>query len=135
MEDTILAQNTCLQMCVVGRNSFIGAGNTFTDFNLVEQKPIRAANIQGQLQDVGQAVLGSAVGHNCRIGSGLVIFPGRMIESDVVLVASPGRRVISRSETYDESDHHFAGEGGMAHKRQYPRHDEVREQSEGWDSW
>lgn len=135
MEDTILAQNTCLQMCVVGRNSFIGAGNTFTDFNLVEQKPIRAANIHGQLQDVGQSVLGSAVGHNCRIGSGMVVFPGRMIESDVVLVASPGRRVISRSVTYEESDHHFVGEGGLAHKRQYPRYNEVQEQNEGWDSW
>lgn len=135
MENTILAQNTCLQMCVVGRNSFIGAGNTFTDFNLVEQKPIRAANIYGELQDVGQSVLGSAVGHNCRVGSGLVVFPGRMIESDVVLIASPGRRVISRNVTYEESDHHFVGEGSTAHKRQYPRHNELHEQSEDWDSW
>ena len=39
MENTIIAQNTCLQMCVIGRNSFVGAGNTFTDFNLIEQKP------------------------------------------------------------------------------------------------
>ena len=64
-------------------------------------------------------MLGGAVGHNCRIGSGMVIFPGRMIESDVVLVASPQRRVISRSVTYEESDHHYVG--GAIHQRHYPR--------------
>lgn len=134
MENTIIAQNTCLQMCVIGRNSFVGAGSTFTDFNLIAQKPMRAANIDGELQSVGQIVLGSAVGHNCRIGSGMVVFPGRMIESDVVLVASPQRRVISRSITYEESDHHFIQHGDV-HKRFYPRNDEVHEPESTWDSW
>ena len=41
MDNSMIAQNTCLQMCVVGRNTFIGAGSTFTDFNLVPA-PIRA---------------------------------------------------------------------------------------------
>jgi carbonic anhydrase/acetyltransferase-like protein (isoleucine patch superfamily) len=132
MENSIIAQNTCLQMCVVGRDSFIGAGNTFTDFNLMEQKPIRAATMNGQLEDVGQVVLGGAVGHNCRLGSGLVIFPGRMVESDVVLVASPQRRVISRSVTYEESDHHYTS---AEHQRQYPRADETAEEAASWDSW
>lgn len=134
MEGSILAQNTCLQMCVIGRYSFVGAGNTFTDFNLVAQKPIRAANIDGELGDVGQIVLGSAIGHNCRIGSGLIAFPGRMIESDVVLVASPSRRVISRNVTYEESDHHFV-KGGEVHKRLFPRREEELTQEETWDTW
>ncbi len=134
MENTIIAQNTCLQMCVIGRNSFVGAGSTFTDFNLIAQKPIRAANIDGELQTVSQIVLGSAIGHNCRIGSGMVVFPGRMIESDVVLVASPQRRVISRNVSYEESDHHFIQHGDV-HKRFYPRHDEVREPESTWDNW
>ena len=136
MENTIIAQNTCLQMCVIGRNSFVGAGSTFTDFNLIAQKPIRASNIDGNLGSVGQIVLGSAVGHNCRIGSGMVVFPGRMIESDVVLVASPQRRVISRSISFEESDHHFIPNGDI-HKRFYPRHDEELEPlaEETWDSW
>lgn len=133
MENTIIAQNTCLQMCVIGRNSFVGAGSTFTDFNLLEQKPIRAVNIDGDLMDVGQVVLGSAVGHNCRIGSGMVMFPGRMIESDVVMVASPQRRVISRSVTYEESDHHYMGASNK-HKRHYPRPDEKAHEEE-WDTW
>ncbi|GAB4529097.1 MAG: multidrug transporter [Anaerolineae bacterium] len=135
MENTIVAQNTCLQMCVVGRNSFIGAGSTFTDFNLIAKKPIYAANIEGELQHVGQVVLGGAVGHNCRIGAGMVIFPGRMIESDVVLFASPNRRVISRSITFEESDHHRLEEGD-AHRRFYPRLNEHQPEIEShWDVW
>jgi carbonic anhydrase/acetyltransferase-like protein (isoleucine patch superfamily) len=116
MENVIVAQNTCLQMCVIGRNSFVGAGNTFTDFNLVAQKPIRAVNRDGELENVGQIVLGGAVGHNCRVGSGMIIMPGRMIESDVVLIASPQRRVVERSVAFEESDHHFV-RGGDIHKR------------------
>ncbi len=131
MENVIIAQNTCLQMCVIGRNSFVGAGSTFTDFNLVAQKPIRATNRDGELEDVGQIVLGSGIGHNCRIGSGMVVFPGRMIESDTILIASPQRRVISRSVSYEESDHHFVP-GGELHRRFYPRFGEEEEVEEGW---
>jgi carbonic anhydrase/acetyltransferase-like protein (isoleucine patch superfamily) len=131
MESTIVAQNTCLQMCVIGRNSFVGAGNTFTDFNLLAQKPLRATNINGELEPVGQIVLGSGIGHNCRVGSGMVIFPGRMIESDVVLVASPDRRVIMRNVTFEESDHHRL-EGGDVHRRFYPRLNEKETADEGW---
>lgn len=131
MENSIVAQNTCLQMCVIGRNSFVGAGNTFTDFNLVAQKPIKAANRDGKLESVGQIVLGGAVGHNCRIGSGMVVFPGRMIESDTVLVASPQRRVISHSLSYEESDHHYV-RGGDVHRRFYPHPDEEAFVDELW---
>ena len=80
----------------------------------------------------GKIVLGSAVGHNCRIGSGLVVFPGRMIESDVVLIASPQRRVVGRNVTYEESDHHFVG-GSDIHHRFYPREDEAPEPE--LDTW
>ncbi|MBK8023375.1 MAG: multidrug transporter [Chloroflexi bacterium] len=131
MENTIVAQNTCLQMCVIGRHSFVGAGCTFTDFNLLEQRPIRAANLHGELEEVGQIVLGSAVGHNCRIGSGMVVFPGRMIESDVVLVASPQRRVIGRNVTFEESDHHTVNVR-TRHSRHYPRRDDKQDQEETW---
>jgi UDP-N-acetylglucosamine diphosphorylase / glucose-1-phosphate thymidylyltransferase / UDP-N-acetylgalactosamine diphosphorylase / glucosamine-1-phosphate N-acetyltransferase / galactosamine-1-phosphate N-acetyltransferase len=131
-------------MCVIGRNTFIGAGNTFTDFNLIGEpdglghvlpRPIKAANINGDLENVGQVVLGGAVGHNCRIGSGMIIFPGRMIESDVILVASPSRRVISRNVTYEESDHHQLDIVGSAHQRQYPRLDEKEEAEAAWNTW
>lgn len=120
MEDCMVAQNTCLQMCVVGRGSFIGAGNTFTDFNLVPNIPIRS-HFGGQLENTGMPVVGSAVGHNVRLGSGLVIFPARMIESDVILFASSDRRVIDRNINYEDSDHWKLPNPEAAHPRLYPR--------------
>lgn len=120
MDNSILAQNTCVQMCVVGRNTFVGAGNTFTDFNLLPS-PIKAVGLHG-LEETGQVVLGGCVGHNCRVGSGFVIFPGRMIESDTVLAASPTNRVISRNVSYQESLHHtMPGPIADRHQRYYPR--------------
>jgi carbonic anhydrase/acetyltransferase-like protein (isoleucine patch superfamily) len=105
MENSMIAQNTCLQMCVIGRNTFIGAGSTWTDYNLIPA-PIRARDGRGDLNVSNRPVVGGAVGHNCRIGSGLVIYPARTIESDVVLAASRERRVIDRDVHYEDSDHH-----------------------------
>ncbi|MHB8625923.1 MAG: LbetaH domain-containing protein [Aggregatilineales bacterium] len=122
MENSIIAQNTCLQMCVIGRDSFIGAGTTFTDFNLLPT-PLKVEAIDGSgLESVDQVVLGGCVGHNCRLGSGLVIYPARMIESDVILFASPSRRVIRKNISYEESDHHeLRPEVARLHKQLYPR--------------
>jgi carbonic anhydrase/acetyltransferase-like protein (isoleucine patch superfamily) len=118
MENTMVAQNACLQFCVVGRNSFIGAGVTFTDFNLIP-KPLRTAH-RGTLEDVGMTVLGGCVGHHCRIGAGLTIYPGRIIESDVVLVRREDRSVISRNVAYEDSDH-LKWPEPESHPRLYPR--------------
>jgi len=118
MEDTMVAQNACLQFCVVGRDSFIGAGTTFTDFNLLP-KSLRTLH-RGRLEDVGMTVLGGCVGHHCRIGADLTIFPARMIESDVVLARTNERSVISRNVSYEESDHHRWPQPEF-HPRLYPR--------------
>jgi carbonic anhydrase/acetyltransferase-like protein (isoleucine patch superfamily) len=117
MENSIVAQNTCLQMCVVGRDTFIGAGNTFTDYNLLAQ-PIKVFD-RDKLVEWAAPVLGGCVGHNCRIGSGLVIYPARMIESDVILFASPERRVISKNVMYEDSDHLKLKDGVKKHPRKY----------------
>ena len=119
MENSMIAQNTCLQMCVVGRNTFIGAGSTFTDYNLIPA-PIRALDGQGKLNISNRPVIGSAVGHNCRLGSGLIVYPARTIESDVVLAASKDRRVIDRDIRYEDSDHHKFKSASL-HRRLYPR--------------
>lgn len=124
MEDSMVAQNTCLQLCCVGRGSFIGAGNTFTDFNLVP-KPIRITVHDG-LDSTEMPVLGGCVGHHCRIGSGVVVYPARMIESDSIVVASPERRVIAKNVRYEDSDLHKIPEGEKLHPRLYPRPDERR---------
>lgn len=121
MEDTMVAQNTCLQLCVVGRDTFIGAGSTFTDFNLLPA-PLKAI-IGGSLRETNFLVLGGCVGHHCRIGSGMVIYPGRTIESDVVLVASPERRVLMKNVTYEDSDHQLYADR-YPYPRQYPRQEE-----------
>jgi acetyltransferase-like isoleucine patch superfamily enzyme len=95
MENSMVAQNTTLQVCVVGRNTFIGANNVFTDFHLLGQ-PIKTYH-QGSLEDVAMPVLGSAVGHNCRIGSGFVFYPGRMIGSNTVLILDNRVNLINKS--------------------------------------
>lgn len=127
MDNTMVAQNTCLQMCVIGRNTFIGAGSTFTDFNLLP-KPLLALDGNGDLSLANRPVLGGCVGHNCRLGSGMIVFPGRTIESDVVLFASPTRRVISRDVLYEDSDHHKLVFSSI-HPRLYPRPGEATHES------
>lgn len=122
MDNSMVAQNTCLQMCVVGRNTFIGAGSTFTDFNLLPI-PIRALDGGTELADTNRPVLGGCVGHNCRLGAGIVISPARTIESDVVIISSDTRRVITHDVYYEDSDHHGL-RGEELHQRLYPRIEE-----------
>ncbi|MCZ2126813.1 MAG: hypothetical protein LC099_03450 [Anaerolineales bacterium] len=128
MENSMLAQNTCLQMCVIGRNTFLGAGSTWTDYNLIPA-PIRARDGNGELKISNRPVLGGAVGHNCRIGAGMIIYPARTIESDVVLAASDKRRVIDRDVTFDQSDHHKLKSSEM---HQTPYHRTKKAVVESW---
>jgi carbonic anhydrase/acetyltransferase-like protein (isoleucine patch superfamily) len=104
MERCVVAQNACLQMCVIGRGTFIGAGTTFTDFNLVP-KSVRTLH-RDRIESTGSTVAGCCVGHNCRIGAGLVFYPGRIVESDSVLLRSDKRAVISKNVSFEQSDHH-----------------------------
>ena len=118
MERSTVAQNACLHLCVIGRDSFVGAGTTFTDFNLI---PTRLRTMhRGELCSVGRTVMGGCVGHNCRIGADLTIYPCRTIESDSVLVRSDKRAVITENVSYEESDHHHLRDGHR-HPRLYPR--------------
>jgi UDP-N-acetylglucosamine diphosphorylase / glucose-1-phosphate thymidylyltransferase / UDP-N-acetylgalactosamine diphosphorylase / glucosamine-1-phosphate N-acetyltransferase / galactosamine-1-phosphate N-acetyltransferase len=122
MDNSMVAQNTCLQMCVAGRNTFIGAGSTFTDYNLIPA-PIKAIDGRGELKQSNRPVLGGCVGHNCRIGAGMIVYPARTIESDVVLAASKERRVIDKDVKYEDSDHHKM-RNSYLHKHLYPRRGE-----------
>lgn len=123
MEYTMVAQNSCLQLCVIGRDSFIGAGTTFTDFNVLGG-PLRTVS-QGPsstLEETNQLVLGGCVGHHCRLSSGLIIYPARTIESDVVVLSSEQRQHITKNVYYEDSDHH-AHADRYAYARLYPRQD------------
>ncbi len=128
MENSMIAQNTCLQMCVIGRNTFVGAGSTFTDYNLIPA-PLRARDGSGRLSISNRPVMGSAVGHNCRLGSGMIVYPSRMIESDVVLTASREKRVIDRDIRFEDSDHHGL-KAAQLHKALY--HQEKDKVVESW---
>lgn len=122
MDNSMVAQNTCLQMCVIGKNTFIGAGSTFTDYNLIPA-PIRAMDGNNELKDANRPVIGGCVGHNCRIGSGMIIYPARTIESDVVLAATKERRVIDKNISFEDSDHHGLRLGKL-HVTKYHKEEE-----------
>jgi carbonic anhydrase/acetyltransferase-like protein (isoleucine patch superfamily) len=128
MDNSMIAQNTCLQMCVIGRNTFVGAGSTFTDYNLVPAA-LRARDGRGKLSISNRPVMGSAVGHNCRLGSGLIVYPSRTIESDVVLTASRESRLIDRDVRFEDSDHHRLKAASL-HKALY--HQEKDKVVESW---
>ncbi len=95
MENSMVAQNSTLQLTVVGRNTFIGANNCFTDFNL-QHEPIKVMH-QGRSVEVNLPILGSAVGHNVKIGSGFIIYPGRMIESNAVIIYNNDQNLIRKT--------------------------------------
>ncbi len=121
MENTSVSQNTCLQLCVVGRDSFIGAGNTFTDFNILGG-PLRTFTNEGKLEKTNLLILGGCVGHHCRLSSGSIIYAARTIESDVVLLASGDRQFITKNVRYEDSDHHEHADK-YPYPRLYPRKD------------
>jgi carbonic anhydrase/acetyltransferase-like protein (isoleucine patch superfamily) len=95
MENSMVAQNSTLQLCVVGRNTFIGANNCFTDFNL-QNEPIKVMH-RGKVREINMPVLGSAVGHNVKLGSGFVVYPGRMIESNAVIIFDNEKSLIRKT--------------------------------------
>jgi carbonic anhydrase/acetyltransferase-like protein (isoleucine patch superfamily) len=119
MENTMVAQNSCLQLCVIGRDSFVGAGTTFTDFNVLPT-PLRTRSRSGQLEETNLLVLGGCVGHHCRIAAGLTIYPARTIESDVVLLGSNQRSFITKNVAYEDSDYKPQGDR-LSYPRLYPR--------------
>ena len=123
MENTMVAQNSCLQLCVVGRDTFIGAGTTFTDFKLLPGR-LRASVGYGKLDDTNMMVLGGCIGHHFRLSSGLIFYPARTVESDVVLLADDVNHYITRDIHYEDSSHHTL-DRGYSYPRLYPRHLEI----------
>lgn len=122
MENSMVAQNSCLQLCVIGRDSFIGAGTTFTDFNLLGG-PLRTIGQNGRIEETNMLVLGGCVGHHCRLASGVIIYPARTVESDVVLLGEK-HRIIKDPIRFEDSDHHQL-QNKYSYPRLYPRLDEI----------
>jgi hypothetical protein len=65
----------------------------------------------------------------------MIVYPGRVIESDTILTASAERRVIMKGITYEQSDHHhLAPRISKLHKRLYERGD-IMDESALLDEW
>jgi hypothetical protein len=60
----------------------------------------------------------------------MIVYPARIIESDVVLVASDKRRVVDRNIRYEDSDH-YQLRNASQHQALYRPKDE-RSEVESW---
>lgn len=107
MSDSIV--NTDLRFSIVGNNSFLGAGSHITDCilrnaNHEELKtndpkmdsPMVKVLAGEEIIDSGYYVLGPAIGNRVKIGSGIIIYPGRMIKSDSLILPKEGFYIIDK---------------------------------------
>ena len=107
MSDSII--NTDLRFSIVGSNSFLGAGSHITDCilrnaNEEEHKtndpkmdsPMVKVLAGEEVIDSGYYVLGPAIGNRVKIGSGIIIYPGRMIKSNSLILPKEGFYIIDK---------------------------------------
>jgi len=107
MSDSIV--NTDLRFSIVGNNSFLGAGSHITDCILRNanedelktndpkmDSPMVKVLAGEEIIDSGYYVLGPAIGNRVKIGSGIIIYPGRMIKSDSLILAKEGFYIIDK---------------------------------------
>ena len=118
MERSSIDHNASVDMSVIGRDSYVGSGTVFGNHNLLAEPIAVRSEFKTVLLDL--PALGACVGHNCQLGAGLIVYPGRTIESDVVLIPLPTRRVIMKDISYEESDHH-AVPSAIDRPQLYPR--------------
>ena len=77
-----------IQMSVIGRNSFVAADVRFLDFKFDGDITVEH---RGAVQSAGSKFLGCAVGHDVRIGAGVMIAHGRAIPNGTNLVRDPSQ--------------------------------------------
>lgn len=87
------------QVCVVGRETIQATGSYLTDIRLTPQglKDVKVMH-KGQLVESGKQFLGSAVGHNCVIGSGIWLNSGLSIPNRTTLVRDRADMVMKLPE-------------------------------------
>ena len=92
MNDSII--NTDIRFSIVGNNSFLGAGSIITDLilrNADESDPrVNPAMVKvlvgKEIVNSGYYVLGPAIGNRVKIGSGVIVYPGRLIKSGSLIL-------------------------------------------------
>jgi UDP-N-acetylglucosamine diphosphorylase / glucose-1-phosphate thymidylyltransferase / UDP-N-acetylgalactosamine diphosphorylase / glucosamine-1-phosphate N-acetyltransferase / galactosamine-1-phosphate N-acetyltransferase len=102
MSDSII--NTDIRFSIVGSHSFLGAGSHITDCilrNADEGEPKMNAPmvkviVGKEIVNSGYYVLGPAIGNRVKIGSGVIVYPGRVIKSDSIILPNQGYNIIDK---------------------------------------
>jgi acetyltransferase-like isoleucine patch superfamily enzyme len=102
MNDSII--NTDVRFSIVGNHSFLASGSHFSDRLLsyadegdVEMNaPMVKVLVGEQVVNSGYYILGPAIGNRVRIGAGVIIYPGRMIKSNSLILPERGQYVVSK---------------------------------------
>jgi UDP-N-acetylglucosamine diphosphorylase / glucose-1-phosphate thymidylyltransferase / UDP-N-acetylgalactosamine diphosphorylase / glucosamine-1-phosphate N-acetyltransferase / galactosamine-1-phosphate N-acetyltransferase len=102
MSDSII--NTDIRYSIVGSHSFLGAGSHITDCILKNAEegepkmnlPMVKVLVGKEIVNSGYYVLGPAIGNRVKIGSGVIIYPGRMIKSDSIILPKEGCHIIDK---------------------------------------
>ncbi len=81
-----------IQLCVIGRGSFVGAGVILGDFRLDGEVQVMH---QGKLTSVGTNLMGCAVGHDVRILMRASFYPGRELPNGVTILG-PTRDMVAK---------------------------------------
>jgi carbonic anhydrase/acetyltransferase-like protein (isoleucine patch superfamily) len=81
-----MASQILMQACLIGRRTLTVPGSYSIDLNL--DREIRVM-LDGALHSTGTRFLGSAFGHDCRIGTGVWLASGRTIPNGTVLIRDP----------------------------------------------
>ncbi|MEQ1504830.1 MAG: hypothetical protein ABMB14_21525, partial [Myxococcota bacterium] len=87
-----MASQSQMQACILGRRTVTVLGSYSIDLNF--DREIRVP-LDGMLQSTGTRFLGSAYGHDCRIGTGVWLASGRSVPNGTVWIRDP-RQVAAR---------------------------------------
>ena len=87
-----IANQRLMQLCLLGRQVVTTGGCWSIDLNF--EQDIRVP-LDGELHSTGQRTLGSAFGHNARIGTGFWMASGRMVPNDYFIIRDP-RQVLRK---------------------------------------
>jgi acetyltransferase-like isoleucine patch superfamily enzyme len=102
MNDSII--NTDIRFSIVGSNSFLGAGSIITDLilgnagesGLKENLTMVKVLVGKEIVNSGYYVLGPAIGNRVKIGSGVIVYPGRLIKSGSLILPDKGYNIVDR---------------------------------------
>lgn len=102
MNDSII--NTDIRFSIVGNNSFLGAGSIITDLILrnADESDFKSnltmvkVLIGEEIANSGYYVLGPAIGNRVKIGSGVIVYPGRLIKSGSLILPDQGYNIVDR---------------------------------------